>query len=368
MKKLVEDMGFEGFYIWFNTEKKEEYILTPNFLFGNIENVNMEVFSNLKIIGKRNSNSIATYKLQDREVLKYPFIRFTPYVERLGLMLVRFLNTDFSNFTNAYDNFYYVFGTELLEIYSKSFKLNNKYSSEELLLNAFKKLHENIKDKVISIQKDYKKIIDFLFNLNGNNEYIDKSAQVKFTACMIKNKNNILKYTNSINIINYTYSDKLKDEQDSSFDDVISDLSYDISMLRVSDIYTSNDVGNILFVELNQIIQNNDIIKTCQNCGRYFIPNKSNEIYCDFLKPDGTTCRNKGAGATYKKNLENVPALLEYRRTYNRKLNTVSRNKENKELKEDFDKWKKAAQKQIRLYKQELITEEDLYDWMIKNK
>lgn len=368
MKKLVEDMGFEGFYIWFNTEKKEEYILTPNFLFGNIENVNMADFFNLKIIGKRTFNSIATHELQNKEVFKSPFIRFTPYVERLGIMLVRFLNTDFSDFTDAYDNFYYSFGIELLEIYSEKFKLNDEYSSEELFLNAFKRLHENIKSNIISIQKDFKKIVDFLFNLNGNTQYLDKSAQIKFTACMVKNKYNLLKYTKNIHIINYTYSDKLEDKKNTSFDDVISDLSYDISMLRVSDIYTSNDLGNILFVVLNQIIQNNDIIKNCQNCGRYFIPNKSNEIYCDFLNPDGTTCRDKGAGETYKKNLENVPALLEYRRTYNRKLNAVSRNKENEKLKEEFDKWKKAAQNQIRLYKHELITEEDLYDWMIKNK
>lgn len=32
MKKIPDDMYFEGFYIWFNSEKKEEYILTPNFV------------------------------------------------------------------------------------------------------------------------------------------------------------------------------------------------------------------------------------------------------------------------------------------------------------------------------------------------
>lgn len=47
------------------------------------------------------------------------------------------------------------------------------------------------------------------------------------------------------------------------------------------------------FIVLSQLIQNNDTIRTCQNCGRYFIPNKLNEIYCDFLNKDGTTCRDK---------------------------------------------------------------------------
>ena len=46
----------------------------------------------------------------------------------------------------------------------------------------------------------------------------------------------------------------------------------------------------------------------------------------------------------YKQNLENTPALLEYRRIYNRKSNEVSRDKENVKLKEDFQEWRKGAQ------------------------
>ncbi len=126
----------------------------------------------------------------------------------------------------------------------------------------------------------------------------------------------------------------------------------------------------MLFTILSQLIQNNDIIRTCQNCGGYFIPNKLNEIYCDFLHKDGTTCRDKGAGQTYKKNLENNRALLEYRRTYNKKFNVISRAKEeNKnQLKQDFDAWKKVAQAKIKDYKQGKVTEDELYNWMMENK
>ncbi len=218
------------------------------------------------------------------------------------------------------------------------------------------------------IQKNFKGAINFLYNLNGNDEYKNNTTQSKFIASIIKRKTNLYKYINNTNIINYTYSDKAEDYKNSSFDTVLSDLSYDISMLKVSNIYTSNELGDILFIILSQLIQNNDQIRTCQNCGRYFIPNKLNEIYCDFLHKDGTTCRNKGAGQTYKKNLENIPGLLEYRRTYNKKFNAVSRNKQDKKLKEDFEKWKKSAQVEIKKFKQNIITAEELYDWMIKNK
>lgn len=368
MKKIPDDMCFEGFYIWFNSDKKEEYILTPNFLLGEIENVDKEDFLKLKLISRMTTNSIANYKLKKQEISKWPFIRFTPYVEKLGLMLVRFLNTDFSDFIDSYDNFYYAYGIELLGEYSKSFKLKDNYSSERLLLEDFKTFHKYIENGVSVIQKDFKEAVNFLYNLNKNNEYKDNSTQSKFIASIIKQKTNLYKYINNTNIINYTYSDKAEDYKNSSFDTVLSDLSYDISMLKVSNIYTSNELGDILFIILSQLIQNNDQIRTCQNCGRYFIPNKLNEIYCDFLHKDGTTCRNKGAGQTYKKNLENIPGLLEYRRTYNKKFNAVSRNKQDKKLKEDFEKWKISAQVEIKKFKQNIITAEELYDWMIKNK
>ena len=67
MKKIPDDMCFEGFYIWFNSDKKEEYILTPNFLLGEIENVDKEDFLKLKLISRMTTNSIANYKLKKQE-------------------------------------------------------------------------------------------------------------------------------------------------------------------------------------------------------------------------------------------------------------------------------------------------------------
>ena len=46
----------------------------------------------------------------------------------------------------------------------------------------------------------------------------------------------------------------------------------------------------------------------------------------------------------------------------------VSRNKDNKQLKKDFDNWKKEAQSKIKLFKQGKLDEDILYKWMIENK
>lgn len=143
-------MCFEDFYIWFNSDKKEEYILTSNFLLGDIENVDKEDFLKLKLISRMTTNSIANYKLKKQEISKWSFIRFTPYVEKLGLMLVRFLNTDLSEFIDLYDNFYYPYGIELLEQYSESFKFKDKYSSEKLLLDDYNAFHKHIQKRIVA--------------------------------------------------------------------------------------------------------------------------------------------------------------------------------------------------------------------------
>ena len=74
-----------------------------------------------------------------------------------------------------------------------------------------------------------------------------------------------------------------------------------------------------------------------------------------------------GVEDVYKQNLENTPALLEYRRTYNRKSNEVSRDKENVKLKEDFKEWRKRAQEKIKEFKQNKITEDELKKWLDDN-
>ena len=126
----------------------------------------------------------------------------------------------------------------------------------------------------------------------------------------------------------------------------------------------------LTFFTITTLVQAQNLpIKQCQNCGKYFIPSsRQDEVYCEFPDEKGKTCKEKGALETYKKNLENVPALLEYRRSYQKKIMIVSRNKDNKQLKKDFDKWKKEAQANIKLFKQGKLEEEKLYNWMLENK
>ena len=131
--------------------------------------------------------------------------------------------------------------------------------------------------------------------------------------------------------------------------------------IHLSNRYLVNSLDTLMYIILHEVVSNSLIIKKCQICDKYFIPNKSNEIYCEFLNEENNTiCRNVGAFQVYKQNLENTPVLLEYRRTYNRNSNEVSRDKENVKLKEDFKEWREGAQEKIKDFKQNKIIEDDL--------
>ena len=53
---------------------------------------------------------------------------------------------------------------------------------------------------------------------------------------------------------------------------------------------------------------------------------------------------------------------------YQQKVMVVYRNKEDRKIKKDFDKWKKEAQAKIKLFKQGKLDEDALYKWMEENK
>ena len=188
-------------------------------------------------------------------------------------------------------------------------------------------------------------------------------------ASILKNRNDINKYNNT-HAIAYKYEDRIKDYEEKTYTWTLQNLTYNTSLLYMSNLYTSEYLGDICLTILSQVVTNNLKIRVCQNCGKYFIPNKAKEIYCDYMNDDGYRCRNVAPGQTYKKNLENNKALLEYRRTYNQKFNVVSRAKEEdkNKLREEFDKWKKLAQSKVKEYKQGKITEDELFKWIMENK
>ncbi len=46
----------------------------------------------------------------------------------------------------------------------------------------------------------------------------------------------------------------------------------------------------------------------------------------------------------------------------------AQRNKDSKNIQRDFDKWKKEAKEKINQMKKGKLTEDEVYEWILKNK
>lgn len=359
MRELPQNKFFEGFYIWFDKEKKEEYYGTPLYLYNVDTKIDTEK-RQVKLFLKKTKF----------DGLKYPGILYFPYTENFGTMLMMFLNADFSDFEKAYKTFFYAYGFELLKEYVPYKELEDTYTSEKKMRDIMKRVFEDSSYELIEMQENFRKCVDQVYNLNGIKGLEEASANSKFIANIIKHESDVYRYSSKIEVFLDSYASKDNDYHEESYKSLVDKLENDTLSIKKHNIYTSEKLSNILYVVLEQIVQAPNLpIKQCQNCGKYFIPSsRQDEVYCQFPDEKGKTCKEKGALETYKKNLENVPALLEYRRSYQKKIMIVSRNKENKQLKKDFDKWKKEAQAKIKLFKQGKLEEEKLYNWMLENK
>lgn len=103
MKELPVHTFFEGFYIWFNQEKKEEYYSTPLYKYSTKETNTNEYKRNFIELEK----DISKIKPSKKEIAKkYPALIYAPFVETIGMLLVRRLNADFSSFEMAYNTFF----------------------------------------------------------------------------------------------------------------------------------------------------------------------------------------------------------------------------------------------------------------------
>ncbi len=377
MRELPRHLVLEDFYIWFNMKDKEEYYATPLYLYNVLrkdtdkENDEEKKKDETRVYLELEKDISKTKLNKKKEVIRQPSTIYIHYAESIGLLLINFLNADFSSFESAYNTFFYAYGFELIKeytpyIYSKT----DECITDIEFMKMLEDIYNTSLDDLLEWQDNFKKCVDFVYNLNGNEELKEHSTYLKFVAYTIKH-NELYTYSQDVEVILDNYINIHNNHHNESIEHLIKGIEEKDPNLELHNVYTSTKLRSICFTILDQLVRQDNLpIKTCQICGRYFIPTfRQNEIYCDLKNVDGSsTCRDKGASETYKKSLESNPALLLYRRTYQQKVMTVYRNKENKQLKKDFDKWKKEAQEKIKLFKKGKLDEDILYNWMIENK
>ena len=365
---LPEKSFFDSFYIWFNKEKREEYYSTPLYLYS----VNRkDDFVNRLLTLEFDKNEVKG-RVKEEQGLKYPGNMYFPYVERFGMFLLRFLNANLENYESAYETFFFAYGFEILKELEEDYKfeLKGKYASDDEYLKQMEKIYNDLQDKIQEIQAEMKAFVTYVFNLDEKDELKEYTPSQRFAVYLIKHKGQAYTYNKNDNIIQDSYSNKNLELSHMNDAQLLDSFKNNTMLVSMIDTHQSNDLSAICYAVLEELVKaTNNPIKKCQNCGMYFIPNsRLDEIYCDYPKLDGKTCRDKGAFQAYNERLKQNKALAEYRRLYQLKSMAVGRNKDNKQMKKDFEKWKKDAKDRVNKLKHGVLTENDVYEWLTNNK
>ena len=365
---LPEKSFFDSFYIWFNKEKREEYYSTPLYLYS----VNRkDDFVNRLLTIEFDKNEVKG-RVKEEQGLKYPGNMYFPYVERFGMILLRFLNANLETYESAYETFFFAYGFEILKELDENYKfeLKGKYANDEEYIKQMEKIYNDLQDKIQEVQEEMKAFVTYVFNLDEQEELKEYTPSQRFAVYLIKHKGQAYTYNKNDNIIQDNYSNKNLELAHMNDTQLLDSFKNNTMLVSMIDTHQSNDLSAICYAVLEELVKTtNNPIKKCQNCGMYFIPSsRLDEIYCDYPKPDGKTCREKGAVQAYNERLKQNKALAEYRRLYQLKSMAVGRNKDNKQMKKDFEKWKKDAKDKVNKLKHGVLTEDEVYEWLTNNK
>lgn len=113
--------------------------------------------------------------------------------------------------------------------------------------------------------------------------------------------------------------------------------------IEVQEIYELDNSEDQIRFELFKVIQNNFVIKKCTNCGRLFIPLKTDKKYCDNLYLNtGKSCAEIGATKKHKEKISDSLILKEFQREYKR-MYGLHYNNSKKFTEAKFKKWSKQA-------------------------
>ena len=357
---LPEVTFFDDFYFWFNTETKKEYYTTPLYFYK--ADFHLDTENKLRDVFYKES------ELTDQG-LKHPASLYFLFYEKLGLLLLRFLNADLSNYEMANKTFFYAYGFEILKDLDEDYRfdLKTNYGSNEKYLKVTTKIFEDLQENLIDLQQELIKAVTYIYNLDNVKTLEKYTYSERFAVYLIKRLGKLYTYYKNDFIMRDSYSRKYKDFDNDSEYELLEILQSKKQVLSMSDTHKSNDLSSICYAILEELSKiPNYPIKKCQNCGMYFIPNaKTDEVYCDYPKENSKSCRDLGAFQSYTERLKNNKAMGEYRRTYQQKFMQVKKDKNNTKA---FETWKKQAKEKINDMKKGKLTEDEVYNWIVNNK
>lgn len=350
-----------SFNIWFNREKRKEFYTSTVIMYKTIFNHNYNNrFPNILLKSNNTSKEIYFTSSNFRE----------PFEENYGTFIIRFINADFSSFETSYLTFFCFYGFSILKEFYKDIPNPQLYKTENDFIKTYEPIFIRIKPKLKELQYLIKRCIDYMYNLNNNSKDKSYSPFEKYLTYTISN--NVFKYSTNIEVFYFQLfaHDTLNIASQSITPKIVREhLENGIINKNDSAVFHTAYLSNILYVSLAEIASNETIkIKICKNCGKYFIPIKNTEKYCDITYyKNESTCKLIGANNSYTKKRKSVEGIKFYRNNYQRRLMQAKRS-DNEQIKQSFENWKQLAKCKIKEFNNNQISENELLEWMKNNK
>ena len=131
--------------------------------------------------------------------------------------------------------------------------------------------------------------------------------------------------------------------------------------------YLVTSLDECLLLEFTELLRRRISYKVCKNCGRLFIPKRSNTDYCSrIVTEDGKTCAEVGYTKTFNRNVRNDELLQAYTRAY--KAHYARMSKPRKRVanmtREEFEEWYAEAKDKLNRARRGEIDGEEFKRWL----
>lgn len=300
--------------------------------------------------------------------------------QQYDLSVLDFISYNFNNLNDYYlffiNNFNY-FANKLLEDDKDKIQFNTLYKIKEII-QLSRKYYEKEINNIIKYQKLFKNCINFCYQIDTPVDLSKLTLQQRFFLFNELYKHPFSEISNkfeTINLLDYTYdhipynSEAIEPKDILIVSSIIQTMDPEGTNLSSTYKFVTNDVFTAFYISLFDLIgANNLYVKICGNCNKYFITPKLNVAYCDRIWNDNLTCKDVGSKLSQKRKEENDIVYGKYRNIFSKKAMNINRNSDIPGLKDEYEKWKKQAQKFYSDVKKGKKTAKKFDEWLEKNK
>ena len=283
----------------------------------------------------------------------------------IGEQLCTFLNTNFENI-DEYKHFIDLYGLNCLINLTK-IKFSDYPIPEKEYEEALEKTYNEIRYLFIDLSKAIKNDIEYIYNMYQLEETKNLTPLQRFQVMTNSDKfSESLKYLDNNKIkINLSAFEVLKDYSDFSKRQDETEKIVTKANIDSSYFIECTDIVQSLLIELIEITNLNIEIKTCKNCGKFFVPdNRSDEIFCSNIFENGKTCKEIGHFKVKQKLIQENDNLRIYRNVYQKLLLRTRRNPDNIKYAKEFELFKDENTKWKEYISNGLATEEEYIKWL----